>query len=171
MFMDDYNEYFKIASIYTNVHAKPLKSDSFMKVEEDDYFDKDIYSDKKPINKSSSLNYNLLKHANSAFVSKTNRFGFFSSSSGSFESHSGIKSISFLNRKDSNIDEDNKQNLNVINQKPSINHLPFMPRSNSLLTNENNNIFTFNDDQNNFIRSNPVSKSKKEDIKKWLSRI
>ncbi len=79
-----------------------------------------------------------------------------------------------LLRRDSNVDMDDVKST----QKPSITSLPFITRSNSFFNkhSENNqNLLNIGNNDNgnniNLVLASPTPRSKKDEIKKWLSRI
>jgi len=193
VFMEDYQRYFKIAKIYTSVHATPKlilhseASEDFNMINSDKL---DVnclkYNEKinphigfNGSNTESILDYNLLRHSKSVNIK--------SSLKGDYNFPKGGGNQMGLNRRDSNLDFDSKSY-----QKPSINSLPFISRSNTLCNWENqNNLSNFGtsgvgssnnntnsgdyfnncSNINQFILPIQTPKSKKEEIKKWLSRI
>jgi hypothetical protein len=203
--MEDYNEYFKIASIFTQVYARPqdnrITSDTnFLNPQN---FNNDMndchdcenfvpYESQVEKNSVSLKNKSLSSEIN--YGSNTDYYNYFTNTPNSngkldFEllSRNHSKSMSMknnqsllksknsflmLNRKSSNF---SNGDTNFILNKPNINSLPFILRSNSVCNNENVNIvMSENSNMNslNFQTPTPTpTRSKKEEIKKWLSRI
>jgi hypothetical protein len=183
--MEDYEEYFKIASIYTNVYAEGNKKES-----------NDLNLHLKKAN-SQNQNQSQIKNK-SLFLNSTNNVLMSSSDNNNLVNqleedsnkvHFSLSDKNFnMMRKDSNLEN---TSMNII-FKPNLQTLPFLLRANS---DEANNSFLpkFGSSysvthsvnkltsSSNFPRSanatpqtqclNNTPKNKKEEIKKWLSRI
>jgi hypothetical protein len=244
LFMEDYDQYFKIASIFTNVHATPKDRDRDRN-NYDNYCSKVISP--VPLNPSLSQGSSALENnSNLNFNNNEQNSNFNCNSNSNCNSNFDFsllsrhsKSVSFkpsqsskiVNRYNyvNNANRNNEENMNMqmynniiatnsVN-KPNINSLPFILRSNSLNNSENenvlfkqpnllsnneniccgsgninniNNLNNMNNGNNNIPNtgsvhtpnsnsySNYISnanssyqtpKSKKDEIKKWMSRI
>ena len=221
LFMEDYDKYFKIASIFSHVHAggkdntnknnnssgnvglnigagnninRNIDDNYFNEGEENSNFNFNSNSQTEGFNTPTNLpnnniyqtdsqfNYNLLRHSRSVCV-KPSQFG--KPSDNRFSVY----------RRDSNTEMNSEIKTC---QKPSISSLPFIVRSNSFAFNnangENQNCLNFLQINNSglgnlshfgngvnsganagmTLNANSMShtpRSKKEEIKKWLSRI
>jgi hypothetical protein len=211
LFMEDYEKYFKIASIYTNVHAVTTQqsekseynvdqlssSNSFIKNDikmVDNSTSNNFFNNKSEINNSAYsqvekglstpnnfsnvqndnyMNYNILRHPKSVNLK--------SSQSSNINRNAFIENT--FPRKLTQIDNNIELNRTEYKsyQKPNISSLPFMKRANfnssglnSNLENENNS-FNIPTNVNNLnsgnFNMNQTPRSKKDEIKKWLSRI
>jgi len=219
--MEDYNEYFKIARIFTQVYAKAedketckgthtntnispntqANSHMFAKCNSDvemrdchmidseniDYFNNNVENtcasnsnnslkikslsneinfagnneNSQNMNILGNYDYTLLSRAHSRSFNLKNQQNFFKSKN----------SFSYTqNRKISAVTVGEGE---FFMNKPNINSLPFILRSNSFCNNENVNlVVTQNSNTNPTFFQNPTpTRSKKEEIKKWLSRI
>lgn len=195
--MENYEEFFKISNIYTNIHAKPTKICS-------ETLDEPVDSEIPLENNFVLLRHKSRPNANSNLNSNLNPDNFSNSNSNS--------KINIRKDRDHENNSDSSHILNTnsnipANQKPNLNNLPFLngSRNNSSNTvtnflNTNNNIQNLiNKDscQNNFMNSCNANladnshlfqsnnfnnynyfgvshtplKSKKDEIKKWMSRI
>jgi hypothetical protein len=225
LFMEDYNEYFKIAKIFTQIYANLQGSKSISNSSCNNQLSHRSNSDCYMMDSDSNMNYDNslqvnydsnnshnIPLTNSNFISSTN-----SLKNKSFSDHINYdpdypakhrdfilndkpqfdfsllarnpsKSVSMkhphqllrennsvflsLNRKHSNLNNGDYNN-NLVN-KPNISSLPFILRSNSFGNNENVNLVMTQSSNNNHTSNvqNPTpTRSKKEEIKKWLSRI
>lgn len=206
LFMEDYEKYFKIASIFTSVHAvskesgnkedlKPIFYNN-SNMSSGSFYDRShlsnnnfIFNQEKlmatPTDSNSGnevidapFNYSLLRHSRSVNVKSSSQMSqllTLKRNQDNFENSNNRK----FSQLDSNI-EANKSEIKSC-QKPNINHLPFIMRSNSITQTENENIMnhgnSFVNSQNtnnsgfSYASLNPTPKSKKDEIKKWLSRI
>ncbi len=171
--MENYQQYYNIAAIYTSVHAKTSGQNSPCPDESEKYV--------SPVFNTSLYNQQNYSNTNNYFgdcESKIMDFSILSrhSKSVSYKNQPPLQKHSFnytssLKRKYSQIN-------NVdLSQKLNINNLPFV-RSNSFSSNlENENMSQQNvNNQSNFNNvllstMNQTPKSKKEELKKWLSRI
>lgn len=225
LFMEDYNEYFKIAKIFTQIYANSQGSKSISNPSSNNLLSNRSNSDCYMIDSDSNMNndnslqvnydsnnsYNV-PFTNSNFISNRN-----SLKNKCFSDHINYdpdylakhreyilnekpqydfslltrnpsKSFSMkyphnmrennsvflsLNRKHSNLNNGDYSN-NLLVNKPNISSLPFILRSNSFSNNENVNLVMTQSSNNNHPTNfqNPTpTRSKKEEIKKWLSRI
>ncbi len=211
VFMEDYEKYFKIAKIFTSVHALAINKEtdinnsninfavgqhqtqtgfitptasSFLNQETQNIHSGNISQNLTPefantqkdhYQAMSSFDFNLLRHSRSVCIKSSNNLGnFYSENKQQDNKYNLLKLV----RKDSSqyFQTDSK-----ILPKPSLNSLPFINRSNSLYFNSNSENMNFNILANqNHITNNfaclsagqsQTPKSKKEEIKKWLSRI
>ncbi len=224
LFMENYNEYFKIAKIFTQVYAKFQDNNStsnnscnsfnnqFSQQSNGDCYIMDsesnmIYGYPSQVdfnsnnisvtNTNFNPNTNLLKNkslsdeinydpdydtSNKQILNGKGQYDF------SLLTRNPSKSVSIKypqqlirgnnsinlppNRKHSNLNNgDNFGNFLV--DKPNINSLPFILRSNSFCNNENVNLVQSQNSNNSNMNHQyqTPTRSKKDEIKKWLSRI
>jgi len=227
LFMEDYNEYFKIAKIFTQIYGNLQGSKSISNPSCNNQLANRSNSDSYIIDSDSNMNYDYSLQVN---YDSNNSYNFLSTNSNFIISNSNsLKNKSFsdhinydpdylakhrkyilnekpqydfslltrnpsksfsmkhphqltrennsvflsLNRKNSNLNNGDYCN-NLLKNKPNINNLPFILRSNSFSNNENVNLVmtqnSTNNHQANFQNPTPT-RSKKDEIKKWLSRI
>jgi len=157
LFMENYNEYFKIAKIFTKVHATCK-----MDVEErETHVETVVNTPLSEVEVTDRLNFNLLKHSKSMNVN--------------------LKSDKKENRESNVSNLDNVDNGNENKNKPNLSNLPFIVRAKS----NNFAVPTMSDTRNSqplpkSVGSSssifggvptPSSKIKRDEIKKWLSRL
>ena len=215
--MEDYNEYFKIAKIFTQVYAKAGETE----------YDRE--KEKGDVNNIPTINSNNFAKQNSDIEMRdchmidSENIGYFNHQVENTSTNNSLKIKSLSNEINFGGNNENSQNMNILgnydytllsrahsrsfnlkNQqnffksknsfsytqnrkisavtmgegeflmnKPNINSLPFILRSNSFCNNENVNlVMTQNSNTNHAFFQNPTpTRSKKEEIKKWLSRI
>jgi hypothetical protein len=202
VFMEDYEKYFKIAKIYTSVHAIAINKEtetnssnntisvcqgeaqqgfitptasSFFNQGSQNFTPEFANSQGNNCQSMSGFDFNLLRHSRSVCIKSSNNLGNFYTENKQCDNRYTLLK---LERKDSSsyFQTDSK-----ILPKPSLNSLPFINRSNSLYFNSNSENMNFNILANTNILHNNFNcnsagpsqtpKSKKEEIKKWLSRI
>lgn len=151
LFMENYDEYFKIAKIFTNVYAS--------KTEEKDNILKDIEENGNIRKNENYLNNDLnIKH------SKSENFA-----QGSFPVNENIFSLS--NNKLTRKESCEEYSTALSNQKPNLNNLNLIRKNSGNMYSfiPNNSVNNNVNNMNNFIMQTP--KTKKDEMKKWLSRI
>jgi hypothetical protein len=211
IFMEDYAKYFKIANIFTNVHA--IKNDFNLETKNTEI------TNQQNSNSYSTLciETNSWENGNSNSFSKEMNFCLFNQSQTKFTETNDTDSCKFSNsslnlnfmRHSKSLFVKHSENSNIINltheqnaiqrrfteinrgmenkgtlkqlHKPSIDSLPFIRRS-SASSNSNSNFFNSNiENEDGSIKSNSnilsyfnpnvERRTKKEEIKKWLSRL
>lgn len=165
IFMENYNEYCKVARIYTNVHA----------IKKNECFDENIQNingEKGSENIQTLFNNSANKNNNNENIDESeNNERFYIARSRTMVMPNPTNLFGFENRKNSSVfNMNNEIGLSTIEEKPKLGLLPFI-RSNSLRINTNNMV-------SNPMRTNSTcsvidqsKRSSKEEINKWLMRI